>query len=330
MTQGSGGLASGTLYTPGMDLSSVPYGYTFVGVDPETRRIFYWASGSYFDELRSRFPGKDAYLLDPQTSTPGLDAEVERENPVGIEENHLGIDYWPFFLGYNNEVSLEPVNQIPYLEGYHEADWDHLVIGGWPSRGPRVKGFFEHVCGFAHELSILPSHTYQHLNHNDLDLLPDDPHNDESNLRWKTLWKYARASVGFCFKTLEGWADDPPTETLWEARLPGIRNTMRWLCWQCDHPYWARKMLIEMDPALWQAAMTPVSEERGQGTSHPYTSYEVKLPRVNPETMNPHPTGTHFFVSHETAYDPTGPWRSWTSGYRKALQRYDEKYAHRS
>ena len=58
---------------------------------------------------------------------------------------------------------------------------------------------------FAHDLMALPSHTYQHLDHNNLNLVPDLPHTDESNVRYKNTWHYGRAMLGYVLTRLDDW-----------------------------------------------------------------------------------------------------------------------------
>ena len=216
----------------------------------------------------------------------------------------------------------EPVNQIPYLEGQYAADYTHTYDDGTPYRGPYIPGYFEHVCKFAHELASLPSHTYQHLDHNKLSLLPDEPHDDDSNLRWSLLWKYARAVIGYNYNEVLRWSELDPTDATsnWSNLRANIQTRMGWLCWLCPHPFWARKLLTEMDTAAMQSAMTPTSRIRAAGTRYEHTVYTVKLPQLASETLLPKTGPLDFFASTVVSYNSDGPWKGWTGRVQESAE----------
>ena len=180
------------------------------------------------------------------------------------------------------------------------------------------------MCRFAHQLSLTPQHLSKHLDHNNLDLRPLDPHDDDSNLRWKLMWRYCRAGVGFVFHEVESWEARPSTDTTgplnWKERKTNhIERLMQWLCWQCPHPLWASKLLIGMNTTLMEAALNPVlitSVETSHGT---YKLQKVTLPRLNPTTLDPLTGANEFFKQATTPVDPGTFWKNWTKGYRKAL-----------
>ena len=76
-----------------------------------------------------------------------------------------------------------------------------------------------------------------------------------------------------------------------------------------------------------QTAMTPTSRIRAAGTRYEHTVYTVKLPQLASETLLPKTGPLDFFASTVVSYNSDGPWKGWTEGYRKALKRFDEKYA---
>ena len=269
--------------------------------------------------LETKFPGKEYYV------------SYVYEEGVELGANQSGIEHWPYWLSYDWGISEEPVNQIPYLEGYYST----FVSTDSPDRpapGKYIKGYYEHVCGFAHNLSLTPSHLSQHLDHSNLEPRPLDPHGDDSNLRWQLMWRYSRAAVGFVFNQLERWERRPAeTDASWSTRrVSHIENLMKWLCWQCDHPYWASKLLIGMNTTTVAAAVTPVLVRTIQTPHGPYKIHDVKLPRLDPETLAPMTGSTDFFASTRTPLDPNAVWRTWTSGYKKALLRYYDRYAQRA
>ena len=79
---------------------------------------------------------------------------------------------------------------------------------------------------FAHDLMALPSHTYQHLDHNNLNLVPDLPHTDESNTRYKNTWYYGRAMLGYVLGILDEWKALPDGRG-GESIRPHVADTKR-------------------------------------------------------------------------------------------------------
>ena len=144
--------------------------------------------------------------------------------------------YLPYFeqLHYDRIVGradrTEPVNQIPYLEGYDIAQ----------DPADRFFGWERYICTFAHDLMALPSHTYQHLDHNNLNLVPDLPHTDESNVRYKNTWHYGRAMLGYVLTRLDDWKALPMDGAenafglTWQNRKEGMEWIMRSICAQCE------------------------------------------------------------------------------------------------
>ena len=150
-------------------------------------------------------------------------------------------------------VSQEPVNQIPYLEGYDIGQDADNRFFGWE----------RYICTFAHDLMSLPSHTYQHLDHNNLNLVPDLPHSDESNTRYRNTWHYGRAMLGYVLGTLDEWGRLPMDGAenqyglTWQTRKAGIEWVMRSICAQCESPFWARQFLVNHPLDEWQAVFEP-------------------------------------------------------------------------
>ena len=99
----------------------------------------------------------------------------------------------------------------------------------------------------------LPSHTYQHLDHNNLNLVPDLPHSDESNI---SLQEHLASMGGPCLATcwddfgrvgqvlpMDGAENAVRPHMAW-TRKAGIEWIMRSICAQCESPFWARQFLV--------------------------------------------------------------------------------------
>ena len=225
------------------------------------------------------------------------------------------------WVGFDWIIYDEPVTQVDYLDGYKYRDQ-----GGDPRW---QKGLYEHICEFAHELSILPAHTLPHLDHTVLRPSPLHAHDDDSTKRWKLTWDYARAVIGFVFNELEVWGGLPPHEQYWrDRRTAHIQNIMNWTCWMCEHPYWARQLLMRMDPVQFEAEMTAGKTEITAG-NRTYVFYSVKLPRINYETFQAKTGPFEAYAQTQGPEHPDQVWAHWISGYRKALLRFDQKYAKR-
>ena len=220
----------------------------------------------------------------------------------------------------------EPVNQIPYLEGYDIAQNPDDRFFGWEN----------YICTFAHDLMSLPSHTYQHLDHNNLNLVPDLPHTDESNIRYKNTWYYGRAMLGYVLGILDEWKRLPADGSenqyglTWQTRKEGIEWIMRSICAQCESPFWARQFLINHPLDEWQAIFEPEPANVIDTGSAIFNIYEVKLSHVDIDTWAPKTGVADFFVSHTTTSQPSSLWRGWSIKYKEAISRFDKKYATRS
>ena len=240
--------------------------------------------------------------------------------------------YLPYFeqLHYSQNsgprATEEPVNQIPYLEGYDIAQ----------DPADRFFGWERYICTFAHDLMALPSHTYQHLDHNNLNLVPDLPHTDESNVRYKNTWHYGRAMLGYVLTRLDDWKALPMGGAenafglTWQNRKEGMEWIMRSICAQCESPFWARQFLVNHPIDEWQAVFDPEPANVIDTGSQTFNIYDVKLVHVDIETWAPKTGPTDFFVSHTTTSEPAKLWRGWSIKYKDAISRYDKKYATRS
>ena len=290
--------------------------YAWAVIDPMTRSL---RGRGYTNWVN---PALGEHRL--STAHPGREYIFVREQDVTSQAYYLteGCDRW--WLGYDGVSSLEPVNQVPYLEGWLQGTDQREVNNDTYIPGDFVKGYEEHVCQFAFDLSRLPAHTVQHADKTRVHVLPLDPHDDSSNERWKWVWKYGRGVIGFCFQELEDWGKIPVTTTgvlSWQSRKTDwISHMMNWLCWQCPNPYWAVLMLLEMDPSEWETYLTPTLADG---------SYSVTIPRMDPETMSPKTGSLDYFVRSSTPRDPDVLWQGWIDGYNKALRRYIRKYAKR-
>ena len=70
------------------------------------------------------------------------------------------------FVNYGDgELTYDPVNQVPYLEGWLDPRVD----------GEKNIGWYVHTCTFANEVTQLPSHTVQHLARSSHSIQPDSP-----------------------------------------------------------------------------------------------------------------------------------------------------------
>ena len=306
---------------------TVPYVSPYlVAIDPLRREIVGLQSRLWnVDRLETRMPEAIyvvLYQISPDPDIGGPERLREVQNRIRDIAGNTGVLFpvkdTGLFLDYDLTMDHEPVNQLPLMEG-----WVDYV----PADPVRHIGWRRYVCTFAHQLSLLPSHTTQHMDRDNVHVLPDDPHDDDSNARWKWTWKYGRGVVGLVFVALDTWSKIDPQETdtatgnlLWQERQSQVSFFMRSICDMCPSRYWARLLLAHMDPALWEVALTPIRDDDD-------SNWEIRLPQVNKETWQPK-TGTYeVYTLVQTPHSPNSYWKRWTDGYKRAIIHHDEHYA---
>lgn len=221
---------------------------------------------------------------------------------------------------------IEPVNQIPYLQGYTSRP------GGSGTRKlVHHKGWMRHVATFAHEIDTLyADHTHQLRQEESYRTLPDMPHTDESNIRNQNGLQYGRGTCGHNFEQLDLWSklrgEDGGSGSIatdWKMRMIGVREDVEELCLMCPHPYFLRQFINLHDHLAWRRALDELLVKTAGGREFRY----MRCPKIDKTGDKWQPAEGSITTFAGNA--PLNWWKRQMVNWGKAVDYYDAHYAAR-
>ena len=213
----------------------------------------------------------------------------------------------------------EPVNQIPYLNGWTDI------------HGKTRRGWMADICTFAHEALSWDDRQLQRLHRSSRNQHPDIAHSDDTRTRARLALAYGRILTGYVYSQLATWEELDPLDTTqhrsWRDRMPTIEWLMRSVCEvECDTPHWILDFALNIDADAWEDSLAEQSQLSD--------SRRVFIPKVlkDSKPWQPGSIGdtNQYFVIFNSALNPLRFFDEQIENFSKATKRYRDQYAVRS
>ena len=246
--------------------------------------------------------------------------------PASVETLSRGGWFLPYppSDGIPIPMSHDPVNQLPYLEGWIEPDppGEAIVHRGWMAD----------VCTFAHEALSWDDRQIQRLHGRSHGQAPDVAHTADSRKRAQLALQYGRILTGWVYNELAVWEKLDPKDTTtpyrnWKDRLSVMQWVMTGVCEvECSTPHWLLDFALTIDPDAWEDALAEQSEDQG--------SRRVFIPKIlkSSEPWMPGSIGdtNQYYTIFNTPLNPLRFFEDQILRFAEAAERYRRDYAIRS
>ena len=224
----------------------------------------------------------------------------------------------------------DPVNQVPYLEGWTDAD------------GINHRGWMVDLCTFAHELVTWDDRQLRRLHPQAHTYAPDIGHDADSRHRAKQAIRYGSILLGNGYDRLSKWGNIPITETrqyfTWQDTKSPIEWVMDRLCGvrgECTNPHWITDLALNTDPDTIEDALAEQAQN-DRGSRQVFIPMIVKNDPVRADMAEGLrwragriSNSGEVIANFSTGLNPVREWDRLMVHFAAACKRYRERYSSR-